>query len=102
MGCRHDLKCGRRRLGGHGLRLLRDQLIHIAMEWVPERGTSIRGRPSKTWRNTFKDLAEMEITWNDAKQLRMIVPDGDNSSPDVPKGTGGTESKSKAVENRRN
>ena len=47
----HDVvKCRRRRLAGHILRLSRNRIAHAAMELVPEGSSRNRGRPNKTWR----------------------------------------------------
>jgi len=40
-----------------------------------------------------KDLETMGVDWSDARILPAIMPDGDNLSPDVPLGMGGTKSK---------
>ena len=60
MDCLRDIvKCQRRRLAGHILRLSRDRIAHILRRSRCSRNT---GRPLKTWRKTFKEvLAEMEI-----------------------------------------
>ena len=56
---------------------------------MPENGRRKRGRPKKTWRCTFKeDLEEMDVSWHGA---RRIASDRDLSSPDAPRGTGGTK-----------
>jgi len=40
------------------------------MEWEPGCVSRNRGKPTKTLRKTFKDdLAEMELNWNDAKEI---------------------------------
>ena len=40
---------------------------HTAMHWVPEDGRRKKGRPTKTWRSTFKeDLEEMGVSWHGA------------------------------------
>ena len=51
----------------------------------------------RTWQGTLKDLETMGVDWSDARDTTRVamVPDGDNSSPDVsdvPLGTGGTKS----------
>ena len=91
-----------RQLSGiYSVRLPRDWVAHVAMEWVSEGGSRNIGRPTKTWRSTLlfnENLAELEIKWNDAKkQLRLIVVDGEISSPDVQKGTERTKSKYKSL-----
>ena len=55
---------------GHMLRVSRGRITYVAMEWMPGGGRRNRGRPTKIWRKTFKDdLAEMEINWNDVKEI---------------------------------
>jgi len=50
-------------LAGHKLRLPPDRPASVAMQWVPDGGKR-RGRPSKTWRQTFlEDLQEMRVSW---------------------------------------
>ena len=65
----HDIvKCRRRRVAGHVLRLSRYRIPHTAMDWEPRCVCRNRGRSTKTLRKTFKDdLAEMELNWNYAK-----------------------------------
>jgi len=57
--------------------LLRYQIAHVAMEWVPEGGNRKRGRLTKTWWKTFtEDLAAMEMPRMKPKKLRKIILDG--------------------------
>ena len=58
MDCLHDIVRCQRGLDGHILCLVRDQIALIAMEYVPEGGSRNRGRPTKTWRKTFKEDLE--------------------------------------------
>jgi len=68
------------------------------LEWTPEDGRRRVGRPKRTWQDTLKeDSKEMGVDWSDVRErLPAIVSQmetTDNSSPDVPLGTGGTKSK---------
>jgi len=47
------IKMRRLTLAGHILRLLPDRPASVDMEWVPGGGKRRRGRPSRTWRQTF-------------------------------------------------
>jgi len=56
-------------LAGHILQLPSDRLASVAMQWVPDRGERRRGRPSKTWRQTFQeDLQEMRVSWSGVRR----------------------------------
>jgi len=47
------------------LQLLPDRPASVAMQWVPDGGKRRRGRPSKTWRQTFQeDLQAMRVSWS--------------------------------------
>ena len=60
----------RRRMTGHVLRLPRERLASVAMEWIPEGGKRKRGRPRKTWRQTAKeDLGVNGISWHGAGRV---------------------------------
>ena len=51
----------------------------------------------RTWQDMLKeDLETMGVDWSDTRdtETRSCQTDGDNSSPDVPLGTGGTKSNS--------
>ena len=65
MDCRHDIvNCRRRILAGHILRLSRDRIAYIAIDWLLESDSKNRERPIKTWRKIFKEyLAETEVNW---------------------------------------
>ena len=63
------------KMAGHILLMQRERPAHIAMYWVPREGRRKRGRPTKTWRSTFKeDLEDMGVSWHGT---RMIVSDRD-------------------------
>jgi len=50
---------------GYILRLPSDRRASDAMLWVPDGGKRRRGRPRKTWRQTFEeDLQEMRVSWS--------------------------------------
>jgi len=52
-------------LAGHILRLPSDRPANVAIEWEPDGGKRRRGRPRKTWRQTFReDLQEMRVSWS--------------------------------------
>jgi len=70
----------------------------LVLDWTPEGGRRRRGRPKRTWRDTFaEDMREMGVSGSgihdELEVLPVTVPDGDNSSPSVPEGTGGPKSK---------
>ena len=85
----HDIVATRKRqFVGHILRLPATRPVILALEWTPEDGRKSVARPME------EDLEMMGVDWSDARErLPAIVPDGDNSSPDAPLGTGGTMSK---------
>jgi len=63
------VKVRRLTLTGHILRLSPDRPASVAMLWVPDGGKTRRGRPSKTWRQTFqKDLQEMRVSWSGVRR----------------------------------
>jgi len=60
------------------------------MNWLPDNGKRRPGKPTKTWRATFKEnLQDMGLTWMGAK--RVTDRNGESSLPDVLVGTGGTK-----------
>ena len=81
------------------MRLMVSRPASLVLDWTPEGGRRRRGRPKRTWRDTFaEDMREMDVsgsgTHDEAVQvLPETVPDADNSSPSVPEGTGGPKSK---------
>ncbi|KAL7398770.1 hypothetical protein ABVT39_015049 [Epinephelus coioides] len=59
-----------KRMAGHARRLPRERPGSVAMDWVPEGNKRKRGRPKKTWRQTFKeDLSEMDVSWHGARRV---------------------------------
>ena len=48
-------------------------MAYVAMESVPGCSSRSRGRATKTWRQSLKDLAEIENNWNDTTKLRKMV-----------------------------
>ena len=59
----------RRRFAGHILRLPEERPAKVAMTWTPRMGRRKKGRPKKTWRQTFReDLDEMGMAWNSAAE----------------------------------
>ena len=86
---------GRRKMAGHILRLQRERPAYTSMYWVPEDGRKEGGgerrrlgeiHSKKTWPRWVS--AGMEPAGSP-----MTVRDGDLSSPDAPRGTGGTKSR---------
>jgi hypothetical protein len=60
----------RRRMAGHILRMPSNRPAKKMLTWRPEGGRRNRGRPKRTWRNTFDgDLAEMGISWSNAEEV---------------------------------
>jgi len=70
----HDIVlCRRWRLAGLTLRLSRDRLVQVAMEWVHQGVNRKRGLPTKTWRKTFnEDLAEMDIAIHCSSWWKLV------------------------------
>ena len=71
---------------------------NIAMHWVPEDDRRKRGKPKKTWRSkpTFKEDLEGKIRVSagiEPAGAPVTDTDGELSSPDAPRGTGGHKSK---------
>jgi len=59
----------RLRFAGHILRLPENRPAYKAMNWLLDNGKRRPGRPTKTWRATFKeDLQDMGLTWMGAKR----------------------------------
>ena len=53
----------RRRFIGHVLRLPTSRLASLVFDWTPEGGRRRRGRPKRTWRDTFaEDMREMGVS----------------------------------------
>ena len=83
-------------MAGHVLRLHRERPAHTAMYWVPEDGRRNRGGQRK------HGEAPSKKTWKRCVSVGMepagspvTVIDGDFSSPDAPRRTGGPKYKSK-------
>jgi len=56
---------GRLRMAGHIIRMLPKRPANHAMSWTPRGSGRRRGRPTKTWRSTFKeDLVDQGVDWN--------------------------------------
>ena len=50
--------------------LLSDRPANVGMQWVPDWHRSRRGRPRKTWRQTFQeDLQEMRVSWSGVSRV---------------------------------
>jgi len=83
----------RRRFVGHILRLATTRPAILALEWIPEDGKRRVVRPRRTWLDTLKEDLEFWTHWVLTGVMReilpTIVPDGDNSSPNVLLRTGG-------------
>jgi len=48
------------------------QTASVAMQWLRDGGKRRRGRPSKTWRQTFQeDLQECQLGYNNFLQLPL-------------------------------
>ena len=45
----------RRRFIGHVLRLPTSRPASLVLDWTPEGGSRRRGRPKRTWRDTFAE-----------------------------------------------
>jgi len=74
----------RLRFAGHILRLPENRPAYKAMNWLPDNGKRRPGRPTKTWRATFKeDLQDIGLTWMGAKRSAATDQNGESSSPDV-------------------
>ena len=57
-------------LAGHILRLPPDRPASVAVQWEPDGGRRRRGRPRKTWRQTFReDLQEMRVGWSGVRRV---------------------------------
>jgi len=55
----------RLRMAGHIIRMPPGRPANHAMSWTPRGSGRWRGRPTKTWRSTFKeDLVDQGVDWN--------------------------------------
>ena len=61
-----DIVAERRlRMAGHIIRMPPGRPANHAMPWTPRGSGRRRGRPTKTWRSTFKeDLVDPGVDWN--------------------------------------
>jgi len=55
--------------GGHIIMMLPGWPASHAMSWTPRASGRQRGRPTKTWRSTFKDLVDRGVDWNSAQAV---------------------------------
>jgi len=53
----------RRRFIGHVLRLPTSRSASLVLDWTPEGGSRRRGRPKRTWRDTFTEDARDGCQW---------------------------------------
>ena len=61
-----DIVAERRfRMAGHILCLSEERPAKTAMTWTPSEGRRGRGRPKETWRTFCKDLARVNIIWEE-------------------------------------
>jgi len=63
----------RLRMAGHIIRMPPGRPANHAMLWTPRGSGRRRGRPTKTWRSTFKeDQVDRGVDWNSGyKQKQM-------------------------------
>jgi len=60
-------------MAGHIIRMPPGRPANRAMSWTPRESGRKRGRPTKTWRSTFKeDLVDRRVDWN---SVRAVVTD---------------------------
>jgi len=59
----------RLRLAGHIIRMPPGGSANHAMSWTPRGSGRRRGRPTKTWRSTFKDLVDRRVDWNSGRAV---------------------------------
>jgi len=87
----------RRRFIGHVLRLPTSRPTSLVIDWTPQGGSRRWGRPSGHGRihveKIYKKWMSVAVTIMKPGALPVIVLNGDNSSPSVPVGTGGSKSK---------
>ena len=73
-----------------------------AMYWVPEDGRRKRGRPKKNrGKHSRKSWKRWVLAGMEPAGSPVIVRDGDFSSPDAPRGTGGPKSSEVSQYNNR-
>jgi len=57
-------------LSGHIIRMPNERPANHAMSWTPRGSGRRRGRPTKTWRSTFKeDLVDRGVDWNSVRAV---------------------------------
>jgi len=67
---------------GRALRLPQVRPASVATQWMPGGGKRKRGRPSKTWRQTFqKDLQEIRVSWSGVHRAAAVIRTFVVSSP---------------------
>ena len=60
----------RLRTAGHIIRMPPGRPANRAMSWTPRGSGRKRGRPTKTWRSTFKeDLVDRGVDWNSVRAV---------------------------------
>jgi len=66
-----DIVAERRlRMAGHIIRMPPGRPANHAMSWTPRGSGRRRGRPTKTWRSTFKeDLVDRGVDWNSVRAV---------------------------------
>jgi len=66
-----DIVAERRlRMAGHIIRMPAGRPANRAMSWTPRGIGRKRGRPTKTWRSTFKeDLVDRGVDWNSVQAV---------------------------------
>jgi len=59
-------------MAGHIIRMPPGRPANHAMSWIPRGRDRRRGRPTKTWRSTFKeDLVDWGIYWNSVRAVAI-------------------------------
>jgi len=57
-------------MAGHTIRVPPGRPANHAMSWNPRGSGRRRGRPTKTWRSTFKEvLVDGEVDWNSVRAV---------------------------------
>ena len=66
-----DIVAERRlRMADHIIRMPPGRPANHAMSWTPRGSGRRRGRPTKTWRSTFKeDLVDRGVDWNSVRAV---------------------------------
>ena len=64
------VQCRRLRMAGHIIRMPPGRPANHAMSWTPRGSGRRRGRPTKTWRSTFKeDWVDRGVDWNSVRAV---------------------------------